>query len=100
MTTSDWMLLGLSVPAGTVLGVFFFGGLHWTVRKGLSSRSPALWFLASLVLRTVVTLLGFYFVSGGNVPRLAACMLGFVLSRLIIERNVCAPHQTQANKET
>ena len=37
--------------AGLVLGAIFFGGLWWTVRKGLSSQQPALWFLGSMLLR-------------------------------------------------
>jgi heme A synthase len=35
-----------------LLGVIFFGGLWWTVRKGLSSKRPALCFFGSLLLRT------------------------------------------------
>ena len=36
---------------GGLLGTMFFGGLWWTVRTGVSSQRPALWFLGSLVLR-------------------------------------------------
>jgi F1F0 ATPase subunit 2 len=42
----------LALVAGFLLGAFFFGGLWWTVQKGLSSRRPELWFLGSLLLRT------------------------------------------------
>jgi F1F0 ATPase subunit 2 len=41
--------------AGALLGALFFGGLWWTVRKGLTSTNPALWFLASSTLRMGVT---------------------------------------------
>ena len=37
-----------------LLGAFFFGGLWWTVQKGVTSETPALWFLGSLLLRTGV----------------------------------------------
>jgi len=37
-------LLILALAAGLVLGAIFFGGLWWTVRKGVSSKYPALWF--------------------------------------------------------
>lgn len=83
---NEALSLAAGLLAGIVLGAFFFGGLWWTVRKGLSSRRVALWFLGSMLLRTSVVLLGFYFVSGGNWQRLLAALLGFVLARLIVMR--------------
>ena len=56
--------------AGVVLGAIFFGGLWWTVRKGVSSKQPALWFLGSLLLRMSIVLAGFYFVARGHWERL------------------------------
>ena len=38
------LTLVLAWVAGVVLGAIFFGGLWWTVRKGVSSKRPALWF--------------------------------------------------------
>ena len=52
--------------AGVLLGAVFFGGLWWTVRKGLSSTHPALWFLGSMLLRTSITVTGFFV--GGDQP--------------------------------
>jgi F1F0 ATPase subunit 2 len=43
-------------------------------------------FLGSLLLRTSIALAGFYFVSGGHWDRLLACLLGFVIARLIVTR--------------
>lgn len=77
------------VPAlvtGVLLGAIFFGGLWWTVRKGVSSQRPALWFFGSLLLRMSVVLAGFYFVSDGHWQRLLVCLLGFVTARLIVTR--------------
>ena len=54
------LMLVLAVVAGVLLGAIFFGGLWWTVRKGVSSTRPALWFLGSLLLRTGIVLAGFY----------------------------------------
>jgi len=67
--------------AGGALGAIFFGGLWWTVRKGVLSKQPALWFLGSLLGRMCVTLAGFYFVAGSHWQRLMFCLLGFVLAR-------------------
>jgi F1F0 ATPase subunit 2 len=75
-----------ALVAGVLLGAIFFGGLWWTVRKGVSSKRPALWFLGSLLLRTCITLAGFYFFSGAHWERLLVCLIGFVIARLIITR--------------
>lgn len=80
-----WNLVSALV-AGILLGAIFFGGLWWTVRQGLSSKRVALWFLGSLLLRTGIVLLGFYFILGGNWKRLLAGLLGFVIARLIVMR--------------
>ena len=54
----DPMTLLLAGGAGVLLGVLFFGGLWWTVQRGLVSRRPALWFVGSFLLRTSVVLAG------------------------------------------
>jgi F1F0 ATPase subunit 2 len=87
--------------AGFLLGVMFFGGLWWTVRKGFSFKQPALWFFGSLLLRMSIALAGFYFVSGGQWERLLACLLGFVMARLIVTRLTGPPveHRNSPTKE-
>ena len=39
---NEVLLLALALSAGVLLGAVFFGGLWWTVRKGVSSEQPAL----------------------------------------------------------
>lgn len=75
-----------ALVAGFLLGAFFFGGLWWTVQKGLSSRRPELWFLGSLLLRTSTVIAGSYFASGGHWERLLICLLGFFIMRQIVTR--------------
>jgi len=86
MTMTETLTLALSGSEGVALGAIFFGGLWWTVQKGVASKQPALWFSGSLLLRTSITLAGFYLVGGGDWTRLAACLLGFVLARLAVTR--------------
>lgn len=81
---NDIFILVLAGMAGGVLGAIFFGGLWWTVRKGLASPQPALWFFVSMLLRTGITLAGFYFVGGGHWERLLLCLAGFLLARLVV----------------
>jgi F1F0 ATPase subunit 2 len=81
---TEALTLVLAGLAGGVLGAVFFAGLWWTVRKGMSSKQPALWFLGSLLLRMTIVLAGFYFISGGHWERLLVCFLGFVLARPVV----------------
>ncbi|MEP7366587.1 MAG: ATP synthase subunit I [Acidobacteriota bacterium] len=76
--------LVMALLAGVFLGSVFFGGLWWTVRRGLSSKQPALWFFGSTLLRTAIVLAGFYLVSGGHWQRLVACLLGLVIARQLV----------------
>jgi F1F0 ATPase subunit 2 len=77
--------------AGFLLGVFFFGGLWWTIRKGVASGQPAVWFVGSLLLRVSVTLAGFYLVAVGHPDRLLLCLVGFVMARLAVTRLTRTP---------
>jgi len=80
-------LLSLAPPlaAGLLLGAVFFGGLWWTVIKGVSSQRPALWFFGSMLLRMNVTLAGFYFVCRESWERWLSCLLGFVVARVVVQ---------------
>ena len=77
------------VPAfleGFLLGVFFFGGLWWTVRKGIQSERVAFYFIASMLLRTGVVMLGFYLLMGESWLKMLVGLLGFSLARMIVLR--------------
>ena len=86
MMLTEAFSLVLATVTGVLLGVTFFGGLWWTVRKGSSSQQPALWFFCSLLLRTSTALVGFYLVGCGHWERLLVCLLGFVMARHIVIR--------------
>ena len=99
---NDVPALALSLLAGAGLGGFFFGGLWWTVQEALTSESPALWFIASLLLRTCLILTGFYLVSHGHWSRLVMCLLGFLLARVIVVKRLArvpAEEPTPIEKE-
>ncbi len=98
---NETLTLVLALVAGVLLGAIFFGGLWWTVRKGVSSKRPALWFFGSLLLRMSIALAGFYFVAGGHWERLLLCLLGFVMARLVVTRLTRPPgeHHTRPAQE-
>src|SRR3984957_13100575 len=99
---SDSLALALAFLAGALLGVFFFGGLWWTVQKGVTSETPALWFLGSLLLRTGLILAGFYLAAQGHWSRLVGCLLGFLLARFMVAKfltRIPAGEPTQLEEE-
>jgi F1F0 ATPase subunit 2 len=81
---NEVLSLILAFAAGLLLGAFFFGGLWWTVRKGVSSRQPVFWFAGSLLVRMGIALAGFYFVGRRHPDRLVVCLVGFVIARLVV----------------
>lgn len=83
---NETVILALAWLAGGVIGLFFFGGLWWTVRKGVSAKRPELWFIGSMLLRMGITLAGFYVVSNHQLDRLLLCLLGFFLARMVVTR--------------
>ena len=83
---NEFFMMVPALVTGIMLGGMFFGGLWWTIRKGLSSTQPALWFIGSLLIRTCLTLAGFYVVSDGQWERLLVCLFGFTIARPIVTR--------------
>lgn len=97
---NEMLIAGLAWLAGLALGAIFFGGLWWTVRKYVSSKRPALWFLSSLLLRTSITLMGFYVVADGHWQRMLLCLLGFAMARLIATRLTRTSEKAQTGSVT
>lgn len=83
---NEYLILISAFAAGVLLGGMFFGGLWWTVNKVIASHRSAVWLLGSLLLRTGITLGGFYLFASGGWKSLMACLLGFIAARLIVTR--------------
>jgi F1F0 ATPase subunit 2 len=81
---------------GVVIGALFFGGLWWTVRKGVSSKRSWFWFIGSMLLRTGITLAGFSLViRGQHWERLLMCLAGFIIARYIVMLLIRVHHPVQ-----
>lgn len=84
MTMSDLFMLALVFIAGAGLGLFFYGTLWWTVRRGLMSPRPALWFFCSWLLRMSIVATGIVLVADQHWERLLVCLLGFMVARVVV----------------
>ncbi len=82
------MLVG-ALCAGWLLGLFYFGGLWWTVRRGALSSRLAVWCAASALLRMAAVVAAFYFVlTRGGLANLMACLGGLLIARVVITRRI------------
>ncbi len=79
-----------------MLGGIFFGGLWWTVRKGLTSAQPAFWFAGSMVLRTGIVIAGFYLIADQH---LLVSLLGFVVSRVMVTQLTRPAEESRPTQE-
>lgn len=74
-------LLIAALAAGVMLGIVFFGGLWWTVRRGLTATVPATWFGLSALARMAVVMGGLYCFARLGLPSLVACLCGLLVAR-------------------
>jgi len=81
---NDNLLMIAAFVAGIGLGVIFFGGLWYTVKKIIAAKMPALWVMGGFIVRIGIVLIGFYFISSGSWQRLISCLVGFIAARFIV----------------
>jgi F1F0 ATPase subunit 2 len=79
-------VLILAIFMGIMLGVIFYGGLWWTVRRIVSSRKAGVWLIGSFLLRAMVAIGGFLFVARGDWRGILACFIGFLVARIGVTR--------------
>jgi len=90
---SEISILITALLAGVLLGMIFYGGLWWTVRRGVSSKSLNVWLIVSFPFRAIVAVSGFYLVSRRDWRSLLVCLLGFLIARICVTRLLRAPHE-------
>ncbi|MDH5258050.1 MAG: ATP synthase subunit I [Gammaproteobacteria bacterium] len=94
METVSWIVMFF---AGGMLGLFYFGGLWFFVKKINSWKYPALAMSLSMLIRLVVTVAGFYWLTGGQWLKLVMTLTGFLVIRLILVRRY-GPDKIQKTK--
>jgi len=77
-----------SVAIGAALGLFFFGGLWWTLKRLPVSRKPQFVMAASFLVRSALTVAGFWAVMDGRWERLLAALAGFLVMRMVVMRRL------------
>lgn len=82
MTVNIYDLL-FAFGAGILIGLFYFGGLWWTVNRLSVLQKPTIWVTGSFLVRAALSLLGFYFAAGGQWEGMLFCLFGFVLVRML-----------------
>ena len=76
----------VALVGGALLGLFYFGGLYWTTRRLPNTPQPGLLVLLSFWLRTVLTVVGFLLVTGGQWLLLLAALSTFLIARTVLVR--------------
>lgn len=76
----------LSLFVGFVLGVVFFGGLWWTVKKGMQSKNTGLIFVVSFIIRMAIVFGGFYTIVQFGWKQALVCLAGFLMARVAVVR--------------
>lgn len=94
------LLINLSIPfaGGLLLGLIFFGGLWLTVTRATHLRYAGVWFTGSLLLRIAAVAAGFYWLGGDQAERFGACLLGFILIKMLSTRMIGAARAVSANE--
>lgn len=78
--------LALSIAAGFLLGVVFYGGLWLTIRHLLVTHNPIGVTLGSLLLRMATVLAGLLLVARGDWRNALACFAGLAIGRIAVSR--------------
>ncbi|MCB1771276.1 MAG: ATP synthase subunit I [Candidatus Competibacteraceae bacterium] len=80
----------LAALGGTVLGLFYFAGLWFTLRRLPGHPHPALWIAGSFILRLTVSLSGLYVILGSDrsLTRLGIALLAFLTVRVVLTQRL------------
>jgi F1F0 ATPase subunit 2 len=81
----------VALAVGLVSGVLCFGGLWWTVTRGMRSSNPALWLVLSSMGRLALVFGGFYLTARNSLINALMCALGLLIARGIVLHRLRAP---------
>ena len=90
MTDHRVIVLVAAAAWGALLGLFYFGGLWWTLKSAPRRSSPRAFLFLSFGVRTSLVLLGFWLVLPKGVPFFFVTVAAFFLTRFAVTRKVGA----------
>ena len=73
----DPLYLIVAFAAGLVLGAFYLGTLWLVLQRLHRARHPGIWIMGSAACRVGLLLTAWYWISGGKLDGLIACLLAF-----------------------
>lgn len=80
--------LCLALAWGLTLGVYYFGGLWWTVRRLPGRARPGRLLLASFGLRLIPVLIGLALLLERGPAPMAAALAGLLAVRIVLTRRI------------
>ncbi len=83
--------LALALAVGVGLGVWFFGGLLWTVRRLATARHPVRLMLASFAVRAAGVAAGLTWLARRHWLLAAVALAGLVVVRMWMLRTCARP---------
>ena len=83
---NHWTEALLPLMSGILLGLFYFGGLWWTIGRMGRTENPMSFYLVSLAVRLAILLLSFFFFLNVGVFHLIVAFVGFMIARLSLVR--------------
>ena len=84
----DWIEIAASALGGVCLGLFYFGGLWWTVSRVQNADRPVIVYMASLMVRGIVALVSLYLILQTGVVPVIAALIGMIAVRLVLVRRL------------
>jgi F1F0 ATPase subunit 2 len=83
---SELLSAATGAIAGVLLGIIFFGGLWWTIRRALSSQAAGVWFACSYLLRFALLAAGLYVLAHDDAIRGLGAAFGLIAARFGLVR--------------
>ncbi len=87
---NELLLISLSLIAGLMLGILFFGGLWWTLQN-YSLSENSLTVISSSMIRLALLMLGLYFITAGDWKRALVALSGVIIGRVLVTHFIQAP---------
>lgn len=69
---------------GLMLGLFFFGGLYWSVEKLAQVKNPAVLMLLSLLVRMAALMAGFILLFKRSFAEGVAALFGVIFVKFVL----------------